>query len=264
MSVTDGEKAAPRQPLPGFTPRGGTPQWDASGFVKALGIPSLPGEEAIYDPESSTLIVKTSRENLEFLGSVLAEVSLEQPAWYLGAELSLYTYEPKPGRDLTVWPTPTEIFTSGPNAPRLIDSLSGAVKSGKKARFLRRSGTNGREAPPQEGDEELLGPNESGMAAEIESVVGPDETVIDTNLTFAWRGHLAQGLTADLRFHSTFTGLLNTPVVIQVSSLEKKPGTYLVVIANLRFETPVEWSLESVAEAAKKVRARRQPEAPSP
>jgi hypothetical protein len=258
-AVSESEKTPTQHPLPGFAPKENTPQWDASGFVRAMGVPAHPGEEILYDPSSSTLLIKTSKENLRFIGSVLSQIGLDHPAWYLVAELSVYTYEPTSGQDPTVWPSPNEFFAHGPDAPRLIDSLSGALKSGKKAHFVRRSATNGGKASPKEGGKELLGPTEPGMAAELESLVGPDEMMVDTALAFAWRGPLEKDLTADLRFDSTFTSFVNTPVIVQVSSLEKKPGTYLVVIANLRIETPVEWSLESLSQAAKRVREWQHP-----
>ena len=72
------DKNGTRAPLPGFKTKENPNalQFDASEFLKSLGLEFPSGSEAVYDQNSSMLVVRNSRENLEIFDSVLSSCGL--------------------------------------------------------------------------------------------------------------------------------------------------------------------------------------------
>lgn len=257
--------ALTRKAKPGFVPRHETGQWDAAEFVKALGADTTPGAEATYDNVSGTLIVKNTQKNIAFLGATLAHAGLENLMIQLIAEISVYECVltvPVKG-DFTAWPDVAWLTRKAPKEVRLLDRISGTTRSGKRSKFVRRVSQNPASSQIEEPAEgRLLGDAESGLATEVECVVGPDE-VIDTNLNFQWRGKLANGIPTSISQTAMFSSTDGHQVVIHVSALENSPGKYLVTTANLRLHAPGDWTLESLADIAKKTRKTQTTEQPA-
>jgi hypothetical protein len=184
----------------------------------------------------------------------LSLVGLDSPAFHLEAEFAIYRYQPAEQSNLSVWPTPAELLENTSAPTERLDRIVGSMKSGQRAGFLRRSGQTA--SPPAEGS--VFAADDFGFFVECESVLGPDETLIDTNFSVEWRGLAAKDHTTQVRSTSAFSAKANQPVVVQVTAAENLPGVYLVVTATFRLEWAVDWSLEAMQKAAKAARALRE------
>lgn len=244
-----------RKPRTGFTANEGSEQWDATEFVNSMGTEKVPGAEATYDAVNGSLIVKNTKKNVATIGKVLSFAGLENPPSYIVAEFCVYECALKPDSksNFVVWPSFTDLTGKDSKDIRLVDRISGTTRSGHRSKYLRRTSSDEQPEKIDAPKNTSLGDQEPGVEAEVECVMAVEQH-IDTNLSFRWRGQLPDHTIASLSFTTAFTSIVNQPVVVQVASRDNSQGRYLIVTANFRQESSVDWALESLSKIANKVR----------
>lgn len=260
-------------PLAGFAARDGADPFDATEFVRALGHPRIPGAEATYDPRTSLLIVKSTDTALRKLGDAISLAGLESPKPFITGELRIYECRLKPdsANGFVNWPTWQEIVGQNEAPPRLLDRISGAMRSGKRSRCVRRGPpeATGPDSPAEasknddpQNDDLLDGA--AGIAVDMEAVAGPDDVELDISLSFQWRENRWEGNHSAISLSTFFAVRESTPLVIHASSRKDDPEKFLIVTTVFQRTLPVEWSLESLRDAAKKASELERLHAPPP
>lgn len=250
------DKNGTRKPLPGFQSKQNpnAVQFDASDFLRGCGFSFPPGSDAIYDQNSSSLIVRNTQENLDLVDALIGGCGGEFPS---NVVVDISTYEVQlPAQNVgpfATWPT-AFVLQELPNLDKkLLDRISVLTKSGRRAsiKHLIAPDTASASPPPELRDEtestDLFQDDESGTIVDCEPIVGPNNVVIDANVTYRFRSPASSKESSEICFNTEFTTWEGYPVVLHVSPSPTHEGKFLVVVANIRVVNAGGWNFKEAA-----------------
>jgi hypothetical protein len=213
------------------------PQYDAAKFFKDSGVPFPAGTFAIYDEQSSVVVIRNTQENLDLVDILTGGCGIST---FGGVDLEISTYE------CTLPPMSTDNF-SRPldfsdlarlpgDAIRLLDQVTVLTKSGIAINLYRTlTGQTVRESSsaPLEKLREFT-PTEFGTIISGESVVAPDPRIIDIQISYKFRMPPQANWTPEFEFNCSFNSWANRPIVIYSAPIANSGGKTLVVAATTR------------------------------
>ncbi len=254
-----------RKPLRGFKSKHNQEavQYDATEFLKSMGIAFPPGSEALYNQSLRCLIVRNTPENLDLIDAMGCEGDRAAGPTNVAIEISAFECViPSEGNAASAnWPTYSDIKGLPTKCVKLLDRVSAVTRSGQRIAIShvinpassKASGDNTPKDPEQAAADQTLFQNgESGTKAEVETVVGPDNNTIDTNISYRFRKQSAGNAASEINFVTSFVSWDDYPTVLHVSPVQNQEGKFLVVVGNIRLVNPGGWNLKALRDEAAK------------
>lgn len=259
------DKNGIRRPVHGFKSKNSpfAAQLDASEFLLAEGIPFPPGSEALYDQSSQCLIVRNTQENLNLVNEMATGVDVATGPENVAIEISALECEmPTAGSETPGnWPAYHSIEALPEKRVKVLDRVSRVTRSGQRISISHVSISASPKNPdgksptePEHPASEQTGfhDGESGTKAEVETVVGPDNNTLSTNINYRFRRPDAGSSTSEIRFETSFASWDDYPVVLHVSPVQNQEGKFLVVVGNIRLVNPGGWNVKALRDEAAK------------
>jgi hypothetical protein len=161
--------------------------YDASEFIKSFGIKPAKGALALYSKDAGVLFVKDSIANLKLIND-LCQAGCNLEPTTLKNEIFLIELAPHALPPNSPTPTFAQLKKAAGKSWKQIAVLTLASKSGTRVR-----GTSTANIPPEssalatDGRTPAIGANDPGISCEIETVIGPDGSAVDSTLVFQYR-----------------------------------------------------------------------------
>jgi hypothetical protein len=256
LAADPSQKEGGRKPLPGFKleEKEFPAHYDATEFLESNGVLCPPGSEAIYDPDSSALVVRNTQENLDLLDMLLSGCC-DMPLVNISFEISVYECRlpGDSGTDSKKWPVYHDLQKLPKGELVLLGRVSALTKSAERIDMSQVElpaavTASSRPADPQKQTDPAhsFQPGESGIKAEVEAILGADGLTFDNTIAFHYRD-ARQKPVSQLDFMTSYTGWDGYPIIIHVSPSPGAPDKSLVVVANATVVNQGGWRIRDLA-----------------
>jgi len=245
-SVADpADKGGVRKPQPGFKPKPSLrgAQYDASEYLRGVGIHFPPGGEAIYDEGSGVMVVRNTRENLELVEDLFGAVDGFSGMVEVVVDVTVSEcHLPAGGSALAPpWLTFSAMAKLPQKEVRAVDRVAVETKSGIRAsaRHVASAAYGKTLVPasrekPEAGEAAGFAVGEMGTIVSALPVVGPDGKTVDVVLSFRSRMLTDTGAVAEIAFDTNVASWDGYSVVLNITPSPADPAKSYVVTACVR------------------------------
>lgn len=212
---------------------GNATQYDASGYLKNAGVAFPDGAVAVFEKETSLLVVHNTPANLEIVDEIVSP-----PMAVEGLEVELSAVEctfPK-GRNVLQAITYPEIQRLPAKSVKLVDRVSAVGKSGQRFVLHNRVAPATASGGPSAYENTEFAPGETGTEAEVEAVMDANGMFFNLEIAYHLRTPAApDGKTLrEINFYTGFSARNDFPEILNTAAVPEHEGTFIVIIARVR------------------------------
>jgi hypothetical protein len=201
-----------------------------------MGIKFPEGAFAVYDANTSVLMVRNTHDNLDLVEEV-ASSGLAIATLQVEIELSAMECSFPPGKNALA-PDPlsyADIEKLPAKSVKLLDRILASGKSGERLVANHIINPSAANADPNQKRIEFAS-GESGTILEAAPVAASDASYCDINISYQFRKQADGGdarPSQAINFSTSFTAAIGDPIILNISAVPGHEGTFVVIIARV-------------------------------